>query len=304
MSRLLGLFIAAAFAMPLPIIFAPATFAPAIFSPAYASNVPAAEDGKRKINLSGRQRMLSQRMAKAACFASIDVQTDTHLQQVSDAHALFDRTLHGLRDGDTEQGMNPEKAPRILEELAGVEELWITYGASVASAANSAEAAQAALPQIAELNLPVLRQMNKTVGEFERHYGGAGDIHPVLALALNISGRQRMLSQKASKEFCLILAGRDVASNREALAETVALFETSLNGLKDGNEEMGLPPAPTDEIYAQLQRVSDLWGPLKTIFDATVAGATPNAGDIEQVARDNNPLLKEMNEAVWMYDQL
>lgn len=294
MPRFLGLLIAAAFAMPLPVVFAPV----------HASSVPTTEDGKRKINLSGRQRMLSQRMAKAACFASIDVQTNAHLQQVSDAHALFDRTLRGLRGGDEEQGMNPEKAPRILEELAGVEELWITYGASVARAAASAEAAQAALPQISELNLPVLRQMNKTVGEFERHYGGTGDIHPVLALALNISGRQRMLSQKASKEFCLILAGRNVAANREALAETVALFETSLNGLKDGNEEMGLPPAPTDEIYAQLQTVSDLWSPLKTIFDATIAGTTPDAGAIAQVARDNNPLLKEMNQAVWMYDQL
>ena len=294
MQRSLILLVVAALAMPMP----------AFFAPVYASILPATDDGKRKINLSGRQRMLSQRMAKAACFASIDVQTDAHLKQASDAHALFDRTLRGLRGGDTEQGMNPEKAPRILEELAGVEELWTTYGASVARAATSADAAQAALPQIAELNLPVLRQINKTVGEFERHYGGTGEIHPVLALALNISGRQRMLSQKAAKEFCLILAGRNVDANRKALAETVALFETSLNGLKDGNEDMGLPPAPTDEIYAQLKTVNDLWAPLKAIFDATIAGATPNAADIEQVARDNNPLLKEMNQAVWMYDQL
>ncbi|MEL6118918.1 MAG: type IV pili methyl-accepting chemotaxis transducer N-terminal domain-containing protein [Pseudomonadota bacterium] len=294
MTRFLILLIVAALAVPLP----------AVFGPLHASDVPVTLDGKRKINLSGRQRMLSQRMAKAACFASLGVQTDAHLQQVRDAHALFDRTLAGLRSGDSEQGMKPEKAPRILEELSGVETLWTPYGALVAGASTSGEAAQAALPQIAELNVSVLLQMNRTVGEFQRHYAGTGEIHPVVALALNVSGRQRMLSQKASKEFCLILAGRDVAANRAALAETVALFESALLGLREGDDAMGLPPAPTEEIQIQLQTVSDLWAPLKTIFDAMSAGATPNAREIEQVARDNNPLLEAMNDAVWMYDQL
>lgn len=294
MPRLTTLALIAAMAAPLPML----SF------DTQAADVPTAEDGKRKINLSGRQRMLSQRMAKAACFASIQVETAAHLAQTQDAHDLFDTTLAGLRNGDAEQGVTPEKTPRILEDLAAVEELWASYGASITQATASAEAARAALPQIADLNLPVLRQMNKAVGEFERHYGGTGDIHPVLALAINVSGRQRMLSQKASKEFCLILAGVNTEANRAALAETVTLFETSLSALKDGNGDMGLPPAPTDEIYAQLQKVSALWAPLKSVFDATAAGATPTAEQIAQVARDNNPLLKEMNQAVWMYDQL
>lgn len=269
-----------------------------------SADAPALEDGKRKINLSGRQRMLSQRMAKAACFASMSIQTAGHLAEVRDAHALFDVTLLGLRHGDPDQGIDLETAPRILDELAGVEELWHSFGASIANAAQSEAGAKAQLAQIAELNLPVLRQMNRTVIEFERHYGSTGEMHPALALALNVSGRQRMLSQKASKEFCLILAGYNAPANREALSETVMLFETSLRALIDGSDAMGLPGAPTDEIALQLQKVSDLWAPLKVIFEATAAGLGPTEADIAAVVRDNSPLLTEMNRAVWMYDQL
>jgi hypothetical protein len=270
----------------------------------HATDIATAEDGKRKINLSGRQRMLSQRMAKAVCFAALDVQTSAHLTMISDAHSLFDTTLKGLRAGDETLGMNPEKTPRILAELDAVDTLWERYGATVASAKGSSAAAQAALEEVGALNVPVLVQMNKAVGEFERHYGSGGEIHPVLALALNVAGRQRMLTQKASKEFCLIAAGQNVDANRAALAETVALFETSLLGLMDGNDEMGLVEAPTDEIYGQLETVLALWEPLKPIFEKVAGGGMASAADLERVARDNNPLLVEMNRAVGMYENI
>jgi hypothetical protein len=277
-------------------------FAP--FSMASASDSSVADDGKRKINLSGRQRMLSQRMAKAVCFAAIGIQTDSHIEMASDAHDLFDRTLDGLRNGDGEQGLSAEKNPRILTELASVEELWSEYGAAIKSALGGKTDALVSLELVARLNLPTLKQMNKAVGEFERHYGSSGTIHPSLALALNISGRQRMLSQKASKEFCLILSGTAVDANRAALSETVALFERSLLGLMDGDDDLGLPEAPTDEIYEQLEVVMGLWTPLRDILSKVASGESPTANEIETVARDNNPLLVEMNKAVWMYDNI
>ena len=42
--------------------------------------------------------------------------------------------------------------------------------------------------------------MNKAVGFMDKAYG-AGLIHPDLAHAINVAGRQRMLSQKALKEY-------------------------------------------------------------------------------------------------------
>ena len=271
---------------------------------AQADEISTAQDGKTKINLSGRQRMLSQRMAKAACFAAIGVKSEYHLQEARDAHRLFGATLHRLRHGDANLGMRVETTPRILMELDGVEELWRAYGTYVNRAAQDSDAADEMLSLIAALNLPVLRQMNRAVGAFEGHYGGSGEMHPALALTLNVAGRQRMLSQKAAKEFCMLLAVQDITMHRTALTKTIALFDSSLRALQEGNEALGLPPAPNDEIAAQLDRVDALWIPLRSVFEGMIAGDRPSAADIERVARDNIPLLKEMNEAVSMYAAL
>ncbi|MEL7097316.1 MAG: type IV pili methyl-accepting chemotaxis transducer N-terminal domain-containing protein [Pseudomonadota bacterium] len=271
--------------------------------PLTATAITSAQDGKTKINVSGRNRMLSQRMAKAVCFAAIDVDTSAHLKMAASAHAQFDKALAGLRHGDTDLGILPENAPAILVELDGVDDLWATYGGAIAEIETASDITPSALSDVASLNLPTLVQMNKAVGAFEQRYG-ASDLHPALALAINVSGRQRMLSQKSSKEFCLVVAGQSVSENREALAATVALFESSLLALMDGSEDLGLPEAPTDEIYDQLQRVQALWAPVAEVFKSVAAGGTPTAQQIKFVADQNNKILAEMHKAVGMYAAL
>jgi hypothetical protein len=263
-----------------------------------------AVDGKRKINLAGRQRMLSQRIAKAACFIAIDEDRDGHMTMLGDAHDLFDQTLADLRDGNTSLEMLAEINPGILEGLDIVARHWAKYSSTVGAILSEGSVSDDHLQAVAEVNIPTLVDMNRTVGLFEEKYGSSGDIHPALALAINVSGRQRMLSQKASKEFCLIAAGIEVEHNRSELARTVKLFEDSLNGLTDGDEGIGLPGAPNDEILAQLEKVRQIWMPLKAVFKKVADGANPTAEEIARVAADNNPLLVEMNKAVWMYDQL
>jgi len=272
-------------------------------APVSATQISAAEDGKTKINVSGRNRMLSQRMAKAVCFASIGVDTTGHLEMAAAAHEQFDKALKGLRSGDSSLGILQENAPAIVAELDAVGVLWANYGPAIADAANGGDITDDALRQIADLSLPTLVQMNKAVGEFEKRYG-ASDIHPALALAINVSGRQRMLSQKSSKEFCLAVAGIAAEENRAALSATVELFETSLLALMDGSDDLGLPGAPTDEVYEQLELVQELWEPVGAIFKNIADGGTPSDQDIQFVAEQNNVILVEMNKAVGMYAAL
>lgn len=274
-------------------------------SPAVAiDDITAASDGKTKINLSGRQRMLSQRMAKAACFASLDVQTEQHLTMLGDAHGLFERTLTGLSSGDVEQGLLPESNPDILQGLNRVRQMWEPFRSANETILGTNSVDADALGEIASVNGAVLTNMHETVGIIETVYGSSGTVHPALALALNVSGRQRMLTQKASKEFCLVVAGYDVETNRANLQQTVSLFSTSLNGLIYGDPANALAAAPTPQIMEQLQKVQEMWTPLEAILLSTANGNTPSAADIEKIATDNNPLLVEMNAAVFMYNNL
>ena len=89
-----------------------------------------------------------------------------------------------------------------------------------------------------------------------------------------------MLTQKASKEFCLVAYGSEVEANRTALAATVVLSTARSPTLTDGDYEVGLPEPPTDELRSQLALVRTLWVPLLDVFRATAAGATPDARQI------------------------
>lgn len=76
---------------------------------------------------------------------------------------------------------------------------------------------------------------------------------------LNISGRQRMLSQWMSKEVLLVAAGK--LSVRDSLQATSDEFNGTLGDLVNGNAERGLPAALGD-VPAQLALVSSIWEPM------------------------------------------
>lgn len=251
-------------------------------------------DAKRKINLSGRQRMLSQYMAKAACFASLGVDETAQVNEMRLAHHLFDITLSDFRDGSKVQQIFPERDSTILTGLTVVERLWRSYGQAVENRE---------IATIFKENMMVLTKMNEAVTLFQAKYGSKGDVAPEIAAALNISGRQRMLTQKSSKELCLIAAGKDEAANRASLKASVALFEASMLGLKDGNSAMGLQPAPHPDILAQIGRVNEAWTPMRVIFAKVADGAKPTMEEVTAVARQNVAVMQAANAIVELYEQ-
>ncbi len=48
---------------------------------------------------------------------------------------------------------------------------------------------------------------------------------------INLAGKQRMLTQKMSKEALFIAKGIDVEKNKESLKKTAELFDKTLKGL-------------------------------------------------------------------------
>ncbi|MGF1445366.1 MAG: type IV pili methyl-accepting chemotaxis transducer N-terminal domain-containing protein, partial [Pikeienuella sp.] len=92
-----------------------AAAAGALLAGAPAQAAPTAAEARRAINLAGRQRMLSQRMARATFYTRLGVEPSRHLEMLTAASALFDTTLAGLRDGSEDLGLATEESPRVLE---------------------------------------------------------------------------------------------------------------------------------------------------------------------------------------------
>ena len=107
-----------------------------------------------------------------------------------------------------------------------------------------------------------------------------------------------MLTQKMTKEVMFIANGFDA---REDIEETQQLFESTLNGLIDGDNDLGLPPAKTDEIRGQLMKVKGLWSKFKPDIIRAADGDLSIAG--KTLYSSSLGILQAMDRAVRMMEE-
>jgi len=264
--------------------------------------VTAAEAAQR-INIAGRQRMLSQRMAKAACLMATDISFAAAYDQLTQAYGLFERSEAALRIGDEVMGMHPETSNKVLDALAAVSQPWADYKVIIEKGIDDGAIENADLDTLDGASLDVLKYMNIAVFKTVRDYAAITEDVPLgLTITVDIAGRQRMLTQKAIKEACLMTVAADPTVHAERLAESIELFDQSLKALRDGYEDVGVMAAPTREIDRKLLEVESLWQPVKRTLDRAANGEVLSKRDISRVSRMSEPLLQTMNEAVGLYE--
>ncbi len=271
---------------------------------ALATDGPTSAEYGVVLNLSGKQRMLTQKMSKEIMLVALGIDTEKNLASLAKTSELFDKTLKGLRNGSAELGLPPTRANRILRQLDKIDAIWAKFYPVVQTILKNKAVTKEQVAAIAKNNLLLLKEMNKAVGLYEKDAEKGGlKSAPGLAATLNLSGKQRMLTQKMSKEFLLVAYGHDVDDNKLSLLETYSLFERTLKGLRDGDTTLGLPATKQPHILAQLDVVEGLWGKFKPIvaYGADYKTTSIPKDKIEVLANTNLPLLKEMNKAVGMY---
>ncbi|MEN8216674.1 MAG: type IV pili methyl-accepting chemotaxis transducer N-terminal domain-containing protein [Pseudomonadota bacterium] len=246
------------------------------------------------INLAGKQRMLTQKMSKEILLIAKGVNVVGNKTNLGKTAALFDRTLKGLLNGDKGLGLVKTENPAIVRQLKKVEKLWGKFRNDV-KAVLAGNTSTAVLEKVARRNLPLLREMNKAVKMYEKASGSS--LAPKMAVTINLAGKQRMLTQKMTKELLLVANGIKPKINRTNLKKTVSLFNRTLRGLLDGDAGLGLPGTTDAAIRAQLNKVNRLWNKYKPLLTKS----NVSQGDLVKAAKLNMPLLKEMNKAVHMY---
>jgi hypothetical protein len=187
-----------------------------------------------------------------------------------------------------------------LRQLGKVEGLWAPFKALVEQVVAGGEVDVA---KVAEMNLPLLKNMNTAVRLYEKAAKKATG--KSAGVVINLAGKQRMLTQKMSKEVLLVALQHDTENNRSNARNTASLFDRTLKGLKDGDADLELPKTEDAAIRAQLDTVDGLWQKFKPLVEraGAVDGGALSAADLLQLAQLNLPLLKEMNKAVKMYEQ-
>ena len=119
------------------------------------------------------------------------------------------------------------------------------------------------------------------------------------SVVINLAGKQRMLTQKMSKESIALSQG---IGSKGSLEKTAGLFDRTLKGLISGDKELGLPRTESVSIISQLNHVQTLWKELKANLDIVLANSAETTAAIKYINDNNIKLLKEMNKAVGMLE--
>jgi two-component system sensor histidine kinase DegS len=129
---------------------------------------------------------------------------------------------------------------------------------------------------------------------------------------INISGKQRMLSQKLTKEILILNFIADAKNNKKEIAsaeEIIKLWTFNQNALEKGNDSLGFPKEKSKEL-------SDLFVAIKPNFNNIVTAATvflhhkklgikekENQELVKTILKNQGVFLEKMNEIVGQYDK-
>jgi nitrate/nitrite-specific signal transduction histidine kinase len=127
------------------------------------------------------------------------------------------------------------------------------------------------------------------------------------SLIINIAGKERMLTQKISKNIFYLYQKRALDFNE--LNNAVEEFEYIFDTLKEGNKFLGIAPAPTNAIAQQISKVAVLWNNfnknVQSFKKILLLKDTKNEKKLKvhvnSIYNSNNNLLKEVDNLVTMY---
>ncbi len=226
------------------------------------------------INKAGRQRMLSQRLAKAYLCIGQQVQLVPATRVLEQSMALFDRQLVELK------AYAPSAA--IRETYAQLESQWTAYKTLLVGVAPSATNAI----KVLALDSSVLTLANTGTAQFEQVSGRS------FGKLVNIAGRQRMLSQRMAKYYLAMTWGLETSGSSAEIDKARQEFTQALQVLNNA-------PEATAEIKRELALADGQW----ILFNAAL-GARPNLTGAGHVFVASENLLTVMDKVTELYAKL
>ncbi len=124
--------------------------------------VVSAKSSDKVMNVAGKQRMLSQKVAKEALLIQAGVNVSDDLDKTI---KLFERSQKALHDGDKSLGLSVPKHTDTLRQLESVDELWLEYRTVL----EAAQKGKVDLSELRDLSLQVLQETNRTLDIIETH---------------------------------------------------------------------------------------------------------------------------------------
>ncbi len=234
-------------------------------TPAKTQSIQTDISEEQLVNLAGRQRMLSQRMARDYFYVGKKVNTSNARRQLKKSLADFKKMQEFLNDTIED---------KEIKNLIAFVNMSLDEFISISNKPYSAE--NGAL--IVDLSESILEGYNYIVNALTK--GKATN------KIIDIAGKQRMLSQRIGKYYIAYQAGIKDKNTIVQMKESVKEFDTVLSKLKSNNSK----------IQKELEQVNKMWNIVYKFYLNIEKGGLPII-----VFSTTDDITSKMNRVVAMY---
>ncbi|GEM_PF-965997 len=244
------------------------------------------KDDSNVINLAGKQRMLTQKLSKAAM--ELQLGNMAKIEEIKGIQKSFSQVLAGLQKGNAKLKLPPAETKEISGKLGEVDKKWAMFSQNVDTLSNIWGKVQVNLQAIVDTNVPLFKEANQVVMEMGKTMDAA---------TVSFCGRLRAITQRVSKATLEYVFFKDEKYKEESI-KFMGLQDKIIDNLLNGGSTLPISKAEDPVVRAKIEAFKANWSGFKDRVNNVLISLDDVKEASTYIGANNVDLLKTMNAAV------